>query len=65
VELSNKTFCEDILMDVICYEICRDRLSPEMKFIFEKHLEQCPHCRHKIFSFLHVLEEEKVVRNYG
>lgn len=66
MELSNKSaFCEDILLDVICYEIYRNRLSPEMKFVFEKHLEKCPECRRRIFSFLRILQEEKVVRNYG
>jgi hypothetical protein len=50
---------------VICHEICRDRLSPEMQFIIVKHLEHCAECRRRIFSFLSILEDEKIVRNYG
>jgi hypothetical protein len=65
MELSDKTFCEEILLDVICYEICRGHLSPEMEFIFEEHLERCPNCRHKILAFLRILREEKFVRNFG
>lgn len=65
MENPNKTFCEHILLSVICHEICRNRLSPEMKFIFEKHLESCPDCRRRISFFFSLLREEEVVCNYG
>jgi hypothetical protein len=63
--LSNKAICKDLLLDLICYEIRSHRLSPEMEYILEKHLEQCPSCRCKIHSFQRTIQDAQIVRNFG
>jgi len=65
MELNGGTFCEVLLLDVICYEWNCGRLSPEMEYLFEKHLENCPDCQRKVAAFNSELEEDKTVRNFG
>jgi hypothetical protein len=57
--------CEDLLLDLIGYELCCGRLSPEMKYLLEMHLEQCASCRRRILSYLNLLSEDKAMRNFG
>jgi hypothetical protein len=61
----NHDACDVLLLDLICYELSCGRLSPEMKYLLERHMEQCPNCRSRIYGFLNLLEEDKVVRNFG
>ena len=65
MELPDRTFCEELLLDIIYYEIYCGHLSSEMRYLFKKHLEQCPSCRHRYLAFLHILQEHQVVRNFG
>lgn len=65
MELNGGTFCEVLFLDVIFYEWNFGRLSPEMKYLFEKHLENCPDCQRKVAVFNSDLAEDKAVRNFG
>jgi hypothetical protein len=65
MELRRGAFCEELLLDIIYYEILRGHLSPEMKYIFKRHLKQCSKCRHRYFALLCILKEESIVRNFG
>ena len=65
MELHSEAFCEVLLLDVICYELSCGRLSPEMEYLFEKHLEVCPDCQKKVAAFNSVLKEDRTVRNFG
>ncbi len=62
---TNEDACGALLMDLICYELRGGRLSPEIKYLFERHLEQCPSCRQRYTGFLDLLEEDNAVRNFG
>jgi predicted anti-sigma-YlaC factor YlaD len=57
--------CVDLLLDLVIYERYSRRLSPEMAYLFEEHLENCPSCREKILAFRQILEKELVERNFG
>jgi hypothetical protein len=63
--LSNHMLCKDLLLDLICYELRSRRLSPEMKYLLERHLEHCKSCRGRILGFQRMLRESEAVRNYG
>ena len=65
MEFHGGTYCELLLLDVICYELLNGRLSPEMEYLFEKHLEDCPDCKKKVAAFRDVLKEDGTVRNFG
>jgi predicted anti-sigma-YlaC factor YlaD len=65
MELSSRMVCQELLLDLICYEMCRGRLSTEMEYLLEKHLEQCPSCRDRIAAFRKMLQEPMIVRNFG
>jgi hypothetical protein len=65
MEFSHKTVCEELLLDLICYEMCCGRLSPEMEYLFEKHLEECQSCRAKTLGFRHMVEGDNIIRNFG
>jgi hypothetical protein len=43
--------CREFLWDVICYEVRGRRLSPEMKYLLDEHLENCPSCRRNMIEF--------------
>jgi len=62
---SQGTVCEELFLDLICYEILCGRLSSEMGDLFQRHLEQCPSCRNKVRSFHRILQDAQVVRNFG
>ena len=65
VEFSHETVCKELLLDLICYEISRGRLSPEMEYLLEKHLERCLSCRRGILDFRSLLQKKEVVPNFG
>lgn len=64
-EHKNNNACDVLLLDLIFYELSCGRLSPEMKYLLERHLEQCPNCRRRIHEFQSILEDDKIVRNFG
>jgi hypothetical protein len=49
--------CVSKLMDILSYEVCTGRMSPEMWDILEKHLGTCPCCQQRFTSFLEILED--------
>jgi hypothetical protein len=55
--------CAEILLDLICYEICRDKLSPETEALLANHLIECAVCREKVRNFKQLLAEKPTVRN--
>ena len=57
--------CVDLLLDLVFYERYGRGLSPEMEYLFERHLEGCPSCRERILAFRQILEDGVVQRNYG
>jgi hypothetical protein len=63
--ISRETVCEELLLDLICYEKFRGRLSSEMEYLFQTHLEVCPSCRRKAREFQLILRDLRVVRNFG
>jgi hypothetical protein len=50
--------CSEMLLDLLCYEICRDKLSSETKAVFMRHLAECPACRKKVVYFWQLLRED-------
>jgi hypothetical protein len=65
MRVSAKQVCEELLWDLICYEMCRGRLSPEMKYLLDIHLGECSDCRHRIRDFMGMLQDPAIVRNFG
>ena len=65
MEFHDGAYCEVLFLDVICYELSCGRLSPEMEYLFEKHLEDCPECQKKVAAFNSILKEETAMRNFG
>jgi hypothetical protein len=65
MDITDSVGCTELLLDLIYYELVRGRLSSEMEYLFERHLEQCPNCRRRILGFHHILHETEIVRNYG
>jgi hypothetical protein len=63
--VSAKEACEQLLWDLICYEMCRGRLSPEMQYLLDLHLGECSTCRHRIRDFKRMLEGSMIERNFG
>jgi DNA-directed RNA polymerase subunit RPC12/RpoP len=60
-----ETACRDLLLNVICHEMFCGRLSPEMEYLFQRHLKQCPGCRHRILALQRMLGEPTAMRNFG
>ena len=65
MEIPDREFCEELLLDIIGYEICCGRLSSEMRYLFQRHLEQCGKCQHSYLKFLHAIQGDRVARSYG
>ena len=65
MEFSHKTVCRELLLDLISYERYRGHLSPEIEYILERHLEQCPSCRRGILGYQNLLENKVSVPNFG
>jgi hypothetical protein len=49
--------CSETLLDLICYEICRDRLSSETEAVLARHLAECPTCRKRVVHFRQLLRK--------
>ena len=63
-EHTDESFCEELLADLISYELCRGHLSSEIKYLLERHLAQCPDCRRRIYGFLNMLSEETAMHDF-
>jgi hypothetical protein len=50
--------CTETLLDMLCYEAYRERLSPEMESLLAGHLARCEDCRAKVLSLKQLLEEQ-------
>jgi hypothetical protein len=61
----NDLDCEELLLDVVCYEKSCGRLSPEMEYLLAGHLDKCPSCRDRVLFFQRVVDGENTVRNFG
>jgi hypothetical protein len=48
--------CTETLLDMLCYEAFRERLSPEMEALLADHLAECEQCRSKALSLRQLLE---------
>ncbi len=57
--------CIDIMLDLLCYEVLRRKLSPEMEGILDRHLRSCSSCRQKVRAFLVVLRGGAAGANFG
>jgi len=44
--------CLDTVVDILCYEMIRGRLSPETKALFAEHLEICAACKRRGSDFI-------------
>jgi hypothetical protein len=49
--------CIEVLLDLICYEIIRNKLSPEMEALLADHFAECEYCRTKFLNFRQLAEE--------
>jgi hypothetical protein len=47
--------CTETLLDMLCYEVYRERLSPEMEALLADHLVECEHCRAKVLGLKQLL----------
>ncbi len=47
--------CTEMLLDILCHEVRRHRLSPEMEHMFLAHLAECIECRTRVLGFMDVL----------
>lgn len=56
--------CAEVLLDIICYEIFRDKLSPEMNAILADHLAKCRLCRTKFLNFKQLMEQKPETITY-
>jgi hypothetical protein len=56
--------CNEMLIDLVCYELQLRRLSPEMERLFDVHLEQCSACRHHVRSFQSTIAIADGQRNF-
>ena len=65
MQISEKQICEELLWDLICYEFCCGRLSPEAKHLLDRHLTECPECHRRIRGFTQMVQNSAIVRNYG
>ncbi len=49
------TDCTEMLLDLVCHEMRRKTLTPEMEHLFLDHLAECVECRTKVLGFMEVL----------
>ena len=57
--------CLQMLLDIICYEMQVQRLSPEMTTLVKEHLETCTQCRTGVGHFEEVLRSPALAQNFG
>ncbi len=65
MEVYDEMVCKEMLLDLLFYERRCGHLSPEMEYLFERHIEQCPSCRRRVLGFQRTLNEAEIVRNFG
>ena len=63
--LAQESICWMLMLDILFYEKLYGRLSAEMEYLFDQHLEKCPACRQKILNFQGTLLEPTIARNFG
>ena len=63
--VSDSQVCEELLRDIICYEMCRGHLSSEVQYLLQRHLTQCPECRRRMRGFMTLVQDVTAIRNYG
>jgi hypothetical protein len=56
--------CAEVLLDLICYEIFREKLSPEMQAILADHFAKCGRCRTNFLNFKRLMEEKPPITTY-
>ena len=49
--------CTQMLLDLLCYELRAHGLSPEMRYLLEQHVAECPSCSRGMLNFKEVLEQ--------
>ena len=49
--------CTQMLLDLLCYELRVHGLSPEMRYLLEQHVAECPSCSRGMLNFKEVLEQ--------
>ena len=57
--------CLQVLLDVICYEMQVQRLSPEMTALVQEHLKSCTQCRTGTGHFEQIFLPEGAQKNFG
>ncbi len=55
MESTDLKVCKELFLDLLCYEIHRGTISPEMKGLFEDHLVKCRYCRSKALGLFDLL----------
>jgi hypothetical protein len=65
MDLYKELDCTDTFLDMVCYEVLKRRLSPEMEDILDRHLKCCPSCRRKVIGLGHIHRSELVRRHFG
>jgi hypothetical protein len=63
--VSRKKICEELLWDLIHYELYSGRIGLETKHMLQMHLEQCPDCRKRMGDFFQLVGTSAVERNFG
>lgn len=65
MNLHEPSECTEMLIDLVCYELHIGKLSPEMRRLFDVHLEECPACCRRVLNYRKTLAESDWQRNYG
>lgn len=65
MNLYKESDCTDTFLDMVCYEVLKKRLSPEMEDILDRHLKCCPSCRRKVLGFRRIQLGETICPNFG
>lgn len=65
MDLYEESDCADTFLDMVCYEVLKKRLSPEMEDIFDRHLKCCPSCRRKVLGFRQIQRSDLLCRHFG
>jgi hypothetical protein len=60
----HSTDCAEVLMDLICYEVYRDRLTPEMETLLVAHLAECECCKKLFRNFQQIVGKKPETSAY-
>lgn len=52
MSIAQNSICLETMLDILCYEMIRGSLSPEMEILLSEHLESCAACRRRVYDFL-------------